>query len=326
LFFIFLIIWKRVDYGPMYHAEVRARNAHSEGEDTSLIPGDIDEIPDNKEHIWNAILPIVIMIVSATMGLLYTGIIEVGWSSSMSFGKNLSSIIGSADSYSGLIWGSFIGLVSAIGLTVGSKVLSLKKTMEMAENGVKSMMPAILILTMAWSLGAITEKLHTAEYLAELTKGNIMPQLLPTVVFVLSAAIAFSTGTSWGTMSILYPIVLVTSWNICQAAGISIDLTLGIFANVVSAVLAGSVLGDHCSPISDTTILSSLSADCDHVAHVRTQMPYALTVGGISILFGTLPAGFGVPFYITMPIAAIVVYFTVSYLGKMVDNKGLQQQ
>jgi Na+/H+ antiporter NhaC len=326
LFFIFLIVWKRVDYGPMYHAEVKARNQKEIQSDASEGPGDIDAIPTDKEHVWNAILPIAIMIFFATIGLVYTGSQEVGWDSSISFGTNVSNIIGSADSYSALIWGSFIGLVSAILLTVGSRVLSIKKTMEMAENGVKSMMPAILILTMAWSLGAITEKLHTAEYLAELTQGNIMPQLLPTVVFLLSAAIAFSTGTSWGTMSILYPIVLVTSWNICKAGGIDMELTIGIFANVVSAVLAGSVLGDHCSPISDTTILSSLSADCDHVAHVRTQMPYALTVGAISILFGTLPAGFGVPVYITMPVAGLVVYFTVSYLGKMVDNKGLQPQ
>jgi len=194
--------------------------------------------------------------------------------------------------------------------------------MEMAEKGVKSMMPAILILTLAWTLGGLTEQLGTASYLAELTQGNILPQFIPTLVFVLSAAIAFSTGTSWGTMSILYPIVLVTTWEICQAAGMDVQVSIGIFANVVSAVLAGSVLGDHCSPISDTTILSSLSSDCDHISHVRTQMPYALTVGGVSILLGTLPAGFGVPFYISFPIAVGALYFIVSYFGKMVENEG----
>jgi len=148
-----------------------------------------------------------------------------------------------------------------------------------------------------------------------------MPQFIPTIVFILAASIAFSTGTSWGTMSILYPIVLVTSWNICAAESLALEASLGIFANVVSAVLAGSVLGDHCSPISDTTILSSLSADCDHVQHVKTQMPYALTVGGVAILLGTIPAGFGVPFYITFPIAGIALYLIVSYFGKMTENE-----
>ncbi|MFT5513166.1 MAG: Na+/H+ antiporter NhaC, partial [Bacteroidia bacterium] len=150
---------------------------------------------------------------------------------------------------------------------------------------------------------------------------NIMPAFIPTIVFILAAAIAFSTGSSWGTMSILYPIVLVTSWDICLAAGLPVEVSMGIFSNVVSAVLAGSVLGDHCSPISDTTILSSLSADCDHVQHVKTQLPYALTVGGVSILLGTIPAGFGVPFYITFPIAGFALYFIVSYFGKMVETE-----
>ncbi len=323
LIFIFLIIWKRVDYGPMLIAERKARRAPVESNtEMGNTIGDIDSVPEQKEHILSAVVPIAVMILGAVVGLMYTGLQSFDWLSDNSFMTNLSGTIGKADSYKSLIWGSFCGLATAILITVIPKLLSIKKTMEMAEKGVKSMMPAILILTLAWTLGGLTEQLGTASYLAELTQGNILPQFIPTLVFVLSAAIAFSTGTSWGTMSILYPIVLVTTWEICQAAGMDVQVSIGIFANVVSAVLAGSVLGDHCSPISDTTILSSLSSDCDHISHVRTQMPYALTVGGVSILLGTLPAGFGVPFYISFPIAVGALYFIVSYFGKMVENEG----
>ena len=326
LFFIFILIWKKRDFGPMLKAE-RAARAKTETTVEQAVVGEIDEVEDKKESVWSAVLPIAVMIITATIGLFYTGLAGSGegeeyvWNSSLSFVTNLSEIIGRADSYLSLIWGSFCGLFMAILITISAGILSVRKTMEYAEAGVKTMMPAILILALAWTLGAITESLGTANYLAELSKGNIMPQFIPTIVFILAASIAFSTGTSWGTMSILYPIVLVTSWNICAAESLALEASLGIFANVVSAVLAGSVLGDHCSPISDTTILSSLSADCDHVQHVKTQMPYALTVGGVAILLGTIPAGFGVPFYITFPIAGIALYLIVSYFGKMTETE-----
>lgn len=325
LFFIFLIIWKRVDFGPMLRAERKARSRMSSDTQKNIEVSDIDDVTDQKEKVWSALIPIAVMIVGAAIGLLYTGSQAYVWNNEIGWFTNLSEIIGGADSYKALIGGSFCGLATAIGLTVTSRLLPLKKTMELAESGVKSMMPAILILTLAWTLGSLTESLGTAPYLAELIEGKFMPELLPTAVFILSALIAFSTGTSWGTMSILYPIVLVTSWQICQGAGMDAEMSISIFANVVSAVIAGSVLGDHCSPISDTTILSSLSSDCNHIAHVRTQMPYALVVGGVSILLGTLPAGFGVPFYVTFPIAAAVLYFIVSYFGKMVESEGVTE-
>lgn len=325
LFFIFLLIWKKKDFGPMLVAERHARNS-TETLGKSEVE-EVDDVPTEKESVWSAIVPIFVMISGAAIGLILTGykgyssVVPYQWNESMSLLTNLSEIIGRANSYVALLWGSFAGLVVAILWTVGHRIMSVRKTMSFAEDGVKSMMPAILILSLAWTLGAITENLGTADYLAHLAIGNIMPQLLPTIVFILAAGIAFSTGTSWGTMSILYPIVLVTTWQISVEAGISASLSLNIFANVVSAVLAGSVLGDHCSPISDTTILSSLSADCDHIKHVKTQMPYALTVGGVSILLGTLPAGFGVPFYITFPIAVLALVWIVSYFGKTAETQ-----
>ena len=123
-------------------------------------------------------------------------------------------------------------------------------------------------------------------------------------------------------MSILYPLVLGTTWSVCQAGGLDVDSSLSIFANVVATVIAGSVLGDHCSPISDTTIMSSLATECDHIEHVRTQLPYAITVGVVSILLGTLPSGFGIPFYVTFPIALLTLRLIVSYFGKSSDTVG----
>ncbi len=330
LFFIFILIWKKRDFGPMLKAERLARSQTETSAELTKV-GEVDEVPDNKESVWSAIVPILVMILGAAAGLISTGLngyddlVGYNWSGELGFFTNLSEIIGRANSYYALLWGAFGGLCVAILITVIRKILNVRKTMQVAEEGIKSMMPAIIILTLAWTLGAITESLGTAEYLAQLTEGSLMPQFIPTIVFVLSAGIAFSTGTSWGTMSILYPIVLVTTWSICQADGMAVADSLGIFANVVAAVLAGSVLGDHCSPISDTTILSSLSADCDHIQHVKTQMPYALTVGSVSIALGTIPAGFGVPFYITFPIAAFALYLIVSYFGKMVEAESVSQ-
>ena len=121
-------------------------------------------------------------------------------------------------------------------------------------------------------------------------------------------------------MAILYPLMLPSSWAICLAAGLPEAETLSIFHNVVACVLAGAVLGDHCSPISDTTILSSLASSCNHINHVRTQMPYALTVGAVAVVFGTIPAAYGVPFWITIPIGIITLYLVIGKFGKKIQS------
>lgn len=142
------------------------------------------------------------------------------------------------------------------------------------------MVTAVLILVLAWSIALITKYMQTADFISGiLLEINITPFLIPSITFILAALVAFSTGSSWGTMAILYPLILPSSWLIAQEYGLGYDQSMAIFYNVVSTVLAGSVLGDHCSPISDTTILSSLASSCNHIEHVRTQLPYALTVG-----------------------------------------------
>ncbi|MBI1305546.1 MAG: Na+/H+ antiporter NhaC family protein [Bacteroidetes bacterium] len=318
LVFMFFLIWKNRDFGPMLLAERKARE--QEVSDFAAEVGDVDEVPTGKEHARNALIPIFTLLLVAIGGIAFTGYLEHGWKPTLSVLKNISAIVGNADAYVALIWASFCGCLVAVLMTVGGKIFDIPKTVEYALDGIKLMLPAIAILTLAWTLSSITGELKTGKYLAQLVDGSISPYVLPSLVFILSGLIAFSTGTSWGTMSILYPIVLTTSWGLCMKSGLDHDSAIFIFTNVVSAVLAGAVLGDHCSPISDTTILSSLASDCDHISHVRTQLPYALTVGGVSVMLGTLPAGFGVPWFITFPMSMIALYLIVSYLGKMVSK------
>ncbi len=254
-------------------------------------------------------------------GLISTGLQNVGWDDSIGFLKNLSSIIGQADSYKALLWSSLAGVVVAIILTLSQRLLTLKGSMDSLLKGFKTMLTAVLILVLAWSIALITNYMHTADFVSRiLITINMTPYLIPSFTFILAAFVAFSTGSSWGTMAILYPLVLPSSWLLSQQYGLDYDQSLNIFYNVVSTVLAGSVLGDHCSPISDTTILSSLASSCNHIEHVRTQLPYALTVGVVAILFGTLPSAYGVPSYILFPLSLFVLYLIVRFFGKKTEE------
>ena len=167
------------------------------------------------------------------------------------------------------------------------------------------------ILILAWSLGSVIKELGTAYYLVEVLKGAIPAFLLPSLIFVLGAVISFSTGTAYGTMSILMPLAIPLAH--------SINPEMSFVVVCTSAVLTGAIFGDHCSPISDTTILSSMGAGCNHIDHVRTQIPYSLFVGAITILFGYIPAGFGLPVYIVLPVALVAVFVGVQIFGKSVD-------
>ena len=185
--------------------------------------------------------------------------------------------------------------------------------------GIKTMFNAVLILTMAWSISLITSDMHTAEFVSQLLlKWSLSPVLVPMLTFILAALIGFSTGTSWGTMAILYPLILPASWMLCINAGMSVDATMPLFYNVVASVLAGAVMGDHCSPISDTTIMSSLASGCDHLQHVGTQMPYALTVGCVAVFIGVLPTALGLPSWIAFLMGLAVLAVIVRFVGKKV--------
>lgn len=321
LFFIFLVIRTNRDYGPMYRAELRARknpvSAPDKDHGDSETAGNID----GRERWYNAAIPVLVVIFGTMAGLIYTGLQARGWSEEVGFSRNLSQVIGHSDSFNALLWASLGGVIVALILTLIQRILSLREAMESLMSGFKTMMTAIVILVLAWSVALITQRLHTADFISGfLTSTRISPYLIPAITFILSALVAFSTGSSWGTMAILYPLILPSSWLISSQSGLDYDQSMAIFYNVVSTVLAGSVLGDHCSPISDTTILSSLASSCDHIEHVRTQLPYALTVGSVAIVTGTIPAAYGVPFYITLPVGAAILFLILRFTGKKVQT------
>ncbi len=327
LIFILLLTYKGVDFGPMYNAEKRARNGIIDPKATHKDNKQQFKEFEVPEHVkpkgFNAVIPVAIVIFGTFAGLLYTGWDATVWQNpDIAFSKKLSVIIGNSDSFKALLWSSLMGVVVALLLTVIQKIMNLRDTVESLIGGFKTMLTAIVILVLAWSIALLTQHLHTAEFISRsLVSINMAPYLVPALTFILAALVAFSTGSSWGTMAILYPLILPASWLISEQAGLEHAMALSIFYNVVSCVLAGSVLGDHCSPISDTTILSSLASSCDHIEHVRTQLPYAVTVGGIAIAVGTIPAAYGIPSYVTFPAGILMLFLVVQFFGKRTMGK-----
>ena len=318
LIFILIIVFKNRDFGPMLKAEQNARKngLSSDSKKISTQNNEIKVSDKIKARWYNAVIPVLVIIIGTIVSLIYTGKKVAGSEA------DLMEIIAAADSYKALLWSSILGALSAIILTVSQKILKLRIAVESLVNGFRTMLSAIIILILAWSLALITEELHTSEFIAySLSYIEISPFMLPAITFIFSALIAFSTGSSWGTMAILYPMILPAGWLISMEYGLDHDQSIAIFYNIVSSILAGSVFGDHCSPISDTIVLSSLVSSCNHIDHVRTQLPYALTVGLVSIFIGTIPAAYGVSSWILFPMGIIAMFIIIRVLGKKVDGK-----
>ncbi len=323
LAFMLFIIYKGRDFGPMLKAEKAARNSQSKDDKiTSKNENELEIAAHITPKWYNAAIPILIVILGTLAGLVYTGWDASVWADeTIGFSKKLSHVIGASDSYLALLWSSLSAVLAAVLLTVSQKLLTLHEVSDSLLKGFKTMLTAILILILAWALADITKDLHTADFISNaLISINVAPQILPALTFVLSALIAFSTGSSWGTMAILYPLILPASWYLSHSVGLSDEESMNIFYIVVSSILAGSVLGDHCSPISDTTILSSLASSCNHIEHVRTQLPYAISVGAVSIFIGLIPAAYGISNWIIFPVGIISLYLIVHFFGKKVEN------
>jgi Na+/H+ antiporter NhaC len=315
MFFVFVVAFSGRDFGPMYEAEVRARRTGEvTASDARLDPaasghGELEAKPDAPERAVNAALPVAILIAGVLIGLWVTG-----------QGETLQDIIGTADAPRALMWASLLAVLVAAALSIGQRILTLTEVVDAWYAGLKAMMIAMIILVLAWSLSAVTEVLNTAGYLVSVLGDTLPPAVVPALVFVISAATAFATGSSWGTMGILIPLVVPLSWAVLAANGMADDAHHNVIYSTVACVLGGAVWGDHCSPISDTTILSSMASGCDHIDHVRTQLPYAVLVGGVGVLFGTLPAGFGSPWWLSLVLGAGVLLAAHRYLSKPVDE------
>ncbi len=288
---MFSIVLMDFDYGPM---AIHEKNAREKG-DLFTTPDhpyaeESEEKVSPKGTVYDLVLPVLVLIACCVLGMIYTG----GFFSGESFVNAFSQ----SDASVGLVFGSFFGLVFTILLYFIRKVLTFRECMECIPEGFKSMVPAILILTFAWSLKAMTDSLGAKEYVAGLVESSAAGLLnfLPAIIFLIACFLAFATGTSWGTFGILIPIV-VSIFN-------GVDDTMMIIS--MSACMAGSVCGDHCSPISDTTIMSSAGAQSDHMNHVSTQLPYAMSCAVISFITYII-AGFSKNAVVSLPLGIILM-------------------
>lgn len=302
-----------LDFGPMLQAERRAAKGEQllieveQGNDE-----EIQAIEGKPYRAINAILPILVLIVTVMVGLYVTG------SDAQKSSQSIKDIIGNADSYRALLWGSMAGMLVAAVLSLVQNILTLRQTVDAWYRGIKSMLLAMTILLLAWSLSSVTEQLQTSQYLGSLIGDSLSVELLPLLIFLLSAATAFATGSSWGAMGILIPLVIPIAWDMMEARNFVNAEHLYLLYLSIASILAGAVWGDHCSPISDTTILSSMASGCDHIAHVRTQIPYAFFAGGFAMIIGIVPAGFGFSPWLCLLLSAIVMLLVLKKIGQRV--------
>ncbi|TVR18244.1 MAG: Na+/H+ antiporter NhaC family protein [Balneolaceae bacterium] len=317
LAFVLMTIIMRKEFGPMLTAERRAfsgggviRPGSMPAADTSL--EQLQPIKDKPKLWYNAALPVLSVIVVAMYSLYSTG------ASALEPGESgITSIIGNADPFAALLWASFTGCAVAIALAVFQRILTMNQALESWVGGMQSMLMAVIILILAWGLGGVTGEIGTGAYLASLLEDSLPLALLPGLVFFIAAVTAFSTGTSWGTMAILFPVVVPLAVAMGAGVGFAGGENYGILLGSVSSVMAGAVFGDHCSPISDTTVLSSMSSACDLIDHVRTQLPYALVIAVVALIVGELPAAFDWIHPIWGLIAGLIIlYGILKYFGE----------
>jgi Na+/H+ antiporter NhaC len=306
------------DFGPMLKAERRARVKGQLLADKAVPLSNIDKeisFEQAKSPRWyNAAIPILVVVLGTFVGLAITGrssLIEAGTS-----GYSLMDMIRESNSFVALLWSALAGCTTAIALGLVQRLATLTEVMNAFVVGVKSMIAAFIILVLAWSIGAVCTDLHTADYLVTKVSGVLSPSVLPMVVFLIAGAISFSTGTSWGTMTILTPITIPLVVRISELNALAAGNHEAVLLSSIGAILAGSVFGDHCSPISDTTIMSSMASGADHVDHVRTQLPYAVTAGLIAIVLGYLPSGFNIPSIASLILCGAAVFFVLMFMGK----------
>jgi Na+/H+ antiporter NhaC len=321
LLLVYLVAATGRDFGPMRAAEERAirtgqvlRPGARPASDAPGNPVGTEKETDDPAPPYLAGIPILAVILTTAFGLYFGG-----RKTALAEGieaPGLRDILNNADSFSVLTWAALVGALLAILLVVVTRRLTLPEALDGFVDGLKSMLIAVTILVLAWSLSAVCEDLDTAGYLVQVSHQVLSARLLPLVVFVLAGAVSFATGTSWGTMAILMPLVFPLGRELPAAAGLDAATALHIHLAAVSAVLAGAVFGDHCSPISDTTIMSSLATGSDHVDHVRTQLPYALSVALISALFGYVPVGFGLSPWLSLALGCGAVVALVFVIGR----------
>ncbi|HSD64704.1 MAG TPA: Na+/H+ antiporter NhaC family protein [Ignavibacteriaceae bacterium] len=326
IFVFFTAIFQR-DFGPMFKAEKRAVEEGKPNRDNANISKDLTDSSEifgheEKAKWYNGIIPIAIIVIGTIIGLIYTGIDSLSQQGITEY--SIGDIVGKSNSYLALLWGSASACLVAAVMILLQKIMTLQETMDAWFLGLRSMFLAVIILTLAWSIGNITQDMKTADYIISIISDTINPRLLPVLVFLVCALISFATGTSWGTMAIMMPIVIPLSHSVSILHNYNPTDYDIILHGVISSVLAGSVFGDHCSPISDTTILSSMASGCDHIEHVRTQLPYAVVTAIFCMLLGDIPTAYGFSPYLSIAIISAVLMGILFFFGKSVSYTPLE--
>lgn len=344
------------DFGPMLKAEVKARRgATGDGVPLAEVEQNPALAPDPERPArWQyAVFPVLFIFFGTAIGLWSSG--SAGLRSKLEARARtaaaieqtvalppaaraeverqlhevgINDVLSEASASRVLIFVSFAGTLLALALPLFGGVLTLDEGLKAWTEGAKNMVEALMILVLAWSLSAVCKDLGTAETIANGLRGVLNPYLLPAITFTASALISFATGSSWGTMSILMPmsipLAVKLAGTVAAAAGpvgspAFAAAEAPILLGSIGAILAGSCFGDHCSPISDTTILSSMASGCDHVEHVRTQMPYAIVPGAVAILLGHIPAAYGVPAGLCLALGILACVGVVAVAGRSPD-------
>jgi len=276
---VILVITLQKDIGPMKKAE---RRAIEEGkviadDATPMISNDVIALTKKvgiPAKAKNMIVPILTMVCMMPVGLIYSGWSQVKTSETLSFGNMLFKAIGNGSGSTAVVWAVLSALSIAAIMYRCQKIFKIPELIDLAFKGIGGLIPLALLMMLAFAIGKVSRVLGVGEYVAEISKAWLSPSFVPVIIFMVSSFIAFSTGTSWGTFAIMMAIGI----PMAQSMEVSLPLTVG-------AVLGGGVFGDHCSPISDTTIISSMASACDHIDHVKTQLPYALSAGLVGAIF-----------------------------------------
>ncbi len=302
LLIVFLTIWLGRDFGPMREAETKAHPPKADDGAASA-----DKRPSS---IWLALIPIIVLVGGVFLGLFLQG-------GGMDAPLTLAGVIeafGKADAALVFVWVTALASLLAMGMNKCCSHQEHGGVVATFFEGMKHMFLPTLILVFAWTLNSVIKELGAAKFIAAFLGGHLSPSLLPALVFSTAALISFSTGTSWGTMAIVMPLAIplaVKMTGLTEGAAVA-----PLFVTTVGAVLAGAVFGDHCSPISDTTIVSAFSSGCEVMDHVRTQLPYAVVAAAVSVVCGYLAVGAGVPAGLGLAAGTVACWACVRWLGK----------
>ena len=332
LFMLAFVVYTAVmqrEFGPMYHAEVRAHKTGAvSSERAKTFINTEDKTLEPKEGIklsvWNALIPLVVLILGAFIGFYFNGygglegdVLKAVDAAPLSF-YAIRETFGSADASVVLFQAALFSSIVAMVMGIGRGIFDLSEAIETWLKGWKSMIITIVILLLAWSLSSVIKELGTSKYLVDMLSTSIPKMALPAAIFILGSFISFSTGTSYGTMGILMPLAIPLANAIGLQSGLEGDALHTYMIMNIGSVLTGAIFGDHCSPISDTTILSSMGSSCDHIDHVRTQIIYALAVGVLTIVVGYLPVAVGVSVSLVLPLGLFATFLLVRFVGKKV--------